>query len=197
MPVKVTLSICLLGSFVGTSLDFGLLVKRVMGNFVVGNKITTATLAVPLISTNFTATTLIGFKAWHHFQDIRRNLESTNRSPKSGLLYLAFWIVYLVLGFTKGGNSTVSQGYLAIMPGLVAVYQILIILVVANENNKPESVNDMSLSQSIRFASVRASTSEDHHSVFGGESQLAYPAASINNNAEVEGNDVEVVSRMS
>ncbi|THV01580.1 hypothetical protein K435DRAFT_853596 [Dendrothele bispora CBS 962.96] len=210
MPVKVILSICLLGSFVGTFLEFGLFAKEVLENpFFNDNKTETMILTVPLIFTNFTATALIGFKAWHHFQSIQTNLGSTNGSPskvlkilllliESGLLYLAFWIVYLVLGSTQDLDTTVNfSDYQSIMPGLVAIYPILIILAVAHENNKPESVNDMSLSQSIRFASVRASKSEDHHSESGGESQLAFPAASINNSVGVEGNEIEVVPRLS
>ncbi|THU86492.1 hypothetical protein K435DRAFT_805075 [Dendrothele bispora CBS 962.96] len=196
LAVKVTLSICLLGSFVGTFLDIGLLAKALSENFSFnGNKTEVLSLTVPLIFTNFTATALIGFKAWHHFQSIQKNLGSTNGSPskvlkimllliESGLLYLAFWIAYLVLGLTQGSDTT-------------AIYPILIILAVAHENNKSESVNDMSLSQSIRFASVRASESEHHHSESREESQLAFPAASINNSTEVEGNEIEVVPRLS
>ena len=37
-----------------------------------------------------------------------------------------------------------------------AIYPVLVILVAALENAKPDSVNDMSLSQSIRFASAPA-----------------------------------------
>ncbi|THU97540.1 hypothetical protein K435DRAFT_662606 [Dendrothele bispora CBS 962.96] len=63
--VKIALSICLLGSFVGTSLDFQLLVKRSMENLNdFGNKTEVLILVVPLIFTNLTATALIGFKAW-------------------------------------------------------------------------------------------------------------------------------------
>ncbi|THU96116.1 hypothetical protein K435DRAFT_797613 [Dendrothele bispora CBS 962.96] len=195
LAVKVTLLICLLGSFVGTSLNLGLYAKGLLenGSFA-GNKTETIILAVPLIFTNLTATALIGFKAWHHFQSIQRNLGS---SPKSGLLYLAFWITYLVFGSTQGNGAIANETYNSMLPELAAIYPILIILVVAHENSKPESVNDMSLSQSIRFASVRASESEDHHSESGGESQLAFPAASINNSAEVEGNEIEVVPRLS
>ncbi|THU79376.1 hypothetical protein K435DRAFT_875536 [Dendrothele bispora CBS 962.96] len=83
------------------------------------------------------------------------------------------------------------------MPGLVAIYPILIILAVAHEEKKLESVNDMSLSQSIQFASVQASESKDHHSESREESQLAFPAPSINNSTEVEGNEIEVVPLLS
>ncbi|THU79374.1 hypothetical protein K435DRAFT_845485, partial [Dendrothele bispora CBS 962.96] len=176
LVVRVTLSICLLGSFVGAFLDIGLLAKVVLKNIsYTGNKTDIIILVVPLIFTNFTATTLIGFKTWHHFQSIQKNLSATNRSPsrvlkilllliESGLFYLAFWIGYLVIGITEDSGTTANQAFRAIMPELVAIYPILIILVVAHENDKPESVNDMSLSQSIQFASVRASKSEDHHS---------------------------------
>ncbi|THV08110.1 hypothetical protein K435DRAFT_641683 [Dendrothele bispora CBS 962.96] len=65
LAVKVTLSICLLGSFVGTFLDIGLLAKGLSENFSFnGNKTEVLSLTVPLIFTNFTATALIGFKAW-------------------------------------------------------------------------------------------------------------------------------------
>ncbi|THU80958.1 hypothetical protein K435DRAFT_809477 [Dendrothele bispora CBS 962.96] len=259
LAVKVTLLICLLGSFVGTFLDIGVLVKRVIKDFDdTGNKIMIVILTVPLIFTNFTATTLIGFKAWHHFHSIERNLGSTNRSSskalkilllliESGLLYLAFWVIstigFLVLGLTQDSGNIANFNYHVIMPGLVAIYPILInrkwaiasrgkyeaiicsdlvpnspgnagsnirlrfskwgctrnasqlefskdeslkglviILVVAHENNKPD---------------IRASKSEDHYSESGGESQLAFLAANINNSAEVEGNEIEVVPRLS
>ncbi|THV01581.1 hypothetical protein K435DRAFT_793194 [Dendrothele bispora CBS 962.96] len=107
-------------------------------------------------------------------------------------------IGYLVIGVTQDSiTNVVGDSFLSIVPGLVVIYPNLIILAVAHENNKPESVNDMSLSQSIRFASVRGSKSEDHHSESGGESQLALPAASINNNTEVEENEIEAVPRSS
>ncbi|THV06362.1 hypothetical protein K435DRAFT_789505 [Dendrothele bispora CBS 962.96] len=210
LSARIALSMCLMGSFditVGTFLYFGLLTKEELENLVGSRSKTEAiALTVPFILTNFTATTLIGIKAWYHFRSIQRNLGSTNGSPskvlkilllliESGLLYIAFWIGDLVLGVTQDGNTVVHQTYLIIMPGLVAIYPILIILVVARENNKPESVNNMSLSQSIRFASVRASKSDDHHSESGGESQLAFSSARIGNGAEVEGNEIEIVPR--
>ncbi|THV02911.1 hypothetical protein K435DRAFT_792147 [Dendrothele bispora CBS 962.96] len=165
IPAKIALSICLMGSFAGVSLDTGLLVKGVMKSHSdAWNKSETMILAVPLIFTNLTATALIGLKAWYHFQNIQNNLGSTNGSSKSGFLYLAFWIAYLVLGLTQDNDTTASQAYQAIMPELVAIYPVLIILLVAHEDNKPENLNDMSLSQSIRFASAQASESEVHHS---------------------------------
>ncbi|THU83179.1 hypothetical protein K435DRAFT_807714 [Dendrothele bispora CBS 962.96] len=169
---------------VGASLEFGLFARGVSENPSFNdNKTETIILAVPLIFTNFTATALIGFKAWHHFQSIQKNLGSTNGSPKSGLLYLAFWIGYLVLGLTQDGGTTANQ----------AIYPILIILAVAHENNKPENVNNMSLSQSIRFASVQASKSKVHHSESGGESQLAFSSARIDSSTEVEGIGIDIL----
>ncbi|THU87309.1 hypothetical protein K435DRAFT_804448 [Dendrothele bispora CBS 962.96] len=200
LPVKVALSICLLGSFVGTSLDIGLLIKGALGNpSYTGKNTDSIILAVPLIFTNFTATTLIGFKAWRHFQSVQRNLRSTNGSQKSGLIYLAFWVIstigFVVPGSRQDNDTIVTQVYRTILPELVAIYPILIILVVAHENNKSASMKDMSLSQSIQFASVRASESEEHHSESGGESQLALPAVNIDNSDEVERNEIEVVPR--
>ncbi|THU89796.1 hypothetical protein K435DRAFT_802464 [Dendrothele bispora CBS 962.96] len=178
LAVKVTLSICLLGSFdtVGTSLDMALLAKGISENTSFnGNMAETIILTVPLISTNLTATTLIGFKA--------------RGSPDK--------IGDLVLGLRQDSHSTANSAYHTTISGLVAIYPILIILAVAHENNKSESVNDVSLSQSIRFASVQTSKSEDHHPESGRESQLAFPVASINNNVEVEGNEIDIVPRLS
>ncbi|THU85827.1 hypothetical protein K435DRAFT_805590 [Dendrothele bispora CBS 962.96] len=189
-------------TIVGASLDTGFLIKRVIGNpsSTITSTIGTIVLVVPLILTNLTAIMLIIFKAWHHFQIIKHNLGSTNGSPKSGLLYLAFWVImtigYLVLELVTGvsDHTTIAQEvYLQIMPELVAIYPVLIILAVAHENNKPESLNDMSLSQSIRFASVQASKSEVHHSKSRGKSQLAFPSVGIDNSAEVEENEIDIV----
>ncbi|THU87414.1 hypothetical protein K435DRAFT_867306 [Dendrothele bispora CBS 962.96] len=208
---KMVLLICLMGSFVGVILDAGLLVKRVTENpsELTGGDANVILLATPLIITNLIATTLIGLKAWYHFQSIQNNLGLTNGSSskalkilllliESGLLYLAFWIGYLALGLAKNSSNLIAEEvYLAIMPELVAIYPVLIILVVALQNNNSESVNDMSLSQSIQFASVQLSKSVVHDS--SGESQPASPAAGIGNSAsaEVEGNEIEVVPRLS
>ncbi|THU96301.1 hypothetical protein K435DRAFT_797448 [Dendrothele bispora CBS 962.96] len=133
----------------------------------------------------------------HHFQNIQNNLGSTNGSPKSGLLYLGFWVIasigYIVIGLRET-TSMAAELYLTIMLELVAIYPVLIILAVARENNKPENSNDMSLSQSIRFASVQASKLEVHQSESGGKSQPASSAARIDN---VERNEIEVVPRLS
>ncbi|THV03637.1 hypothetical protein K435DRAFT_962348 [Dendrothele bispora CBS 962.96] len=204
LPAKIALSICLMGSFVGVFLETGLLVKRVIKNpDTRGGDASVMMVAVPLILTNFTATTLIGFKAWDHFQGVQDNLGLTNKSSTkvlkilmllivSGLLYLAIWVGYLALGLTQESSNMIAQEvYLAIMPELVAIYPLLIILSVAHESKKPDSVNDMSLSQSIQFASVQTSKSGVHD--FGGESQLAFPAVRINHSTEVERNVIEVV----
>ncbi|THU86494.1 hypothetical protein K435DRAFT_868247 [Dendrothele bispora CBS 962.96] len=65
LTAKIALSICLMGSF-GAFVDTGLLVKRVMKDpfDTAGGDTDVILLAVPLILTNLTATTLIGFKAW-------------------------------------------------------------------------------------------------------------------------------------
>ncbi|THV04393.1 hypothetical protein K435DRAFT_850852 [Dendrothele bispora CBS 962.96] len=70
------------------------------------------------------------------------------------------------------------------MPEIVALYPLLIILVVAHENAKPENANDMSLSQSIRFASVQAASSEAQNSVE--ESRADCLAANVDNGSQGE-----------
>ncbi|THU76291.1 hypothetical protein K435DRAFT_974489 [Dendrothele bispora CBS 962.96] len=202
LSAKIALSVCLMGSFVGVFWNIGLIAKRVLKDpAATGGAEDVILLAVPLIFTNLTATVLIGFKAWHHFQIIKNNLGSTHGAPskvlkilllliESGLLYLAFLICYLALELVSEANTTTAQGvYLTVMPQLVALYPVLIILAVAHKSNKPESVNDISLSQSMQFASVRASKSES-----GGESQLA---TGIDNNAELERNEIRIVPRLS
>ncbi|THU86119.1 hypothetical protein K435DRAFT_868580 [Dendrothele bispora CBS 962.96] len=198
LPAKMALSICLMGSFVGVFMDLGLHVKDSMEDVYETNReeMEAIILTVPLILTNFTATTLIGSKAWYHFQNIRDNLGSTNGSSskalkilllliESGLLYLGFWIGYLVLGLTQDSDSSIAQKvYLVgIMPELVAIYPVLVILAVAHESNKPENVNNMSLSQSIRFASAQASKSDSEVRESEGESQLAFPPDGVDNRA--------------
>ncbi|THU80631.1 hypothetical protein K435DRAFT_695276, partial [Dendrothele bispora CBS 962.96] len=102
LAVKVTLSICLLGSF-----GMNLLIIMTVFFYQITVGTSNIILTIPLIFTNFTATILIAFKAWHHFQSIQRNLGSTNRSSskvlkilflliESGLLYLAFWVISVV-----------------------------------------------------------------------------------------------------
>ncbi|THV05834.1 hypothetical protein K435DRAFT_61887 [Dendrothele bispora CBS 962.96] len=48
------------------------------------------------------------------------------------------------------------------MPQLSALYPLLIILATAAESNKAENMNEMTLSQSLRFASQRSSTDNPH-----------------------------------
>ncbi|THU78316.1 hypothetical protein K435DRAFT_876759 [Dendrothele bispora CBS 962.96] len=170
--VKTGLSICLIGSFVGAFVDAGLIAKRLMIDLSDLGKATDALiLVVPLCFTNFIATVLIGYKAWCHRQDIQNNLELTHRPlskvqkilkllVESSILYLAIWIGYGVAQLSDSGIELASQIYATIMPEITAVYPLFVILVVARENAKPDNVNNMSLSQSIRFASAQTARSE-------------------------------------
>ncbi|THU75417.1 hypothetical protein K435DRAFT_814352 [Dendrothele bispora CBS 962.96] len=110
-------------------------------------------MALPFIITNAVATGTIGWKAWCHHKDIKQNLDlsgnSISRVQKVLLLLVESGVVYCALW---------------------ALYPILIILIAALENSKDDpgfngnldsKGNGLTLSQSIRFASV-AETLDEH-----------------------------------
>ncbi|THV04398.1 hypothetical protein K435DRAFT_790965 [Dendrothele bispora CBS 962.96] len=173
----------------GAFLDGGLVARGLMGDIAYsGRSIDTIILTVPLLLTNLVTTALIGYKIWCHRRDIQHNLGATNRSSSKvqkillllvecGVFYLGIWV------WNKAAIVNT-------MPEIVALYPLLIILVVTHENAKPENANDMSLSQSIRFASVQAASSEAQNSVE--ESRADCLAANVDNGSQGERIETEV-----
>ncbi|KAE9397857.1 hypothetical protein BT96DRAFT_940619 [Gymnopus androsaceus JB14] len=120
-------------------------------------------LDLPSLFTNITATSLVTYKAWYHGKDIQCILNSGSRTTKvqkilsllieSGSVYISFWIAATFL--TAFGDSTLLSFQVFIasaLPYLSALYPIIIILLVALENNKIDNRAAFSLSQSLRLA---------------------------------------------
>ncbi|KAF9061800.1 hypothetical protein BDP27DRAFT_1337586 [Rhodocollybia butyracea] len=174
--VKVVLGICLLACYVGNIYDAASGAVNVLRSFhAIGagtNEFLVLTL--PLLITNVVATSLVGYKAFRHRQDIRRNLHTSSNGPRgsitktqkillllveSGCVYIAIWIASTFLTKDSGKISfQVFSG--SAVPYLSALYPVIIILLAALENSKDQ--NNFTLSQSIRFAEANpnASTSD-------------------------------------
>ncbi|KAF5347475.1 hypothetical protein D9758_015044 [Tetrapyrgos nigripes] len=181
--VKFALIIC------GTFADSGLASARVLHGGPAANghgaQSSALVMCLPLLFTNATATALIGYKAWRHGQDISKNLKDCGKQVskahkilillvESGMLYCGLWIAYLVISLTSSGEQAPSfQTFASAMPILATVYPVLIILVVAFEKSKEDmtSANDMSLSQSIRFASAQVPASQTSESEVESQTQ--------------------------
>ncbi|THU78062.1 hypothetical protein K435DRAFT_877057 [Dendrothele bispora CBS 962.96] len=179
--VRSMLAICMIGSFVGTFVDVGISSVRFLRDPTnTGEKSGLLIMALPFIITNAVATGTIGWKAWCHHKDIKQNLDLSGNSisrvqkvllllVESGVVYCALWIAYTIVSF-EGAQSTSFQVYSSAMPSISALYPILIILIAALENSKDDpgfngnldsKGNGLTLSQSIRFASV-AETLDEH-----------------------------------
>ncbi|THV03353.1 hypothetical protein K435DRAFT_962517 [Dendrothele bispora CBS 962.96] len=169
---RSVLAICMIGSFVGTFVDAGISSARFLRHFDDnGKKGDLLIIALPLIITNAVATGVIGWKAWSHYKNIKQNLNlsvsSISRVQKvllllveSGVIYCALWTTYTTISLIGSSGSVSFQVYSSAMPFMSALYPILIVLIAALENSRDDLDSKgnvrMSLSQSIRFASVAA-----------------------------------------
>ncbi|KAF5362629.1 hypothetical protein D9758_009628 [Tetrapyrgos nigripes] len=172
--IKLVLFICMLASCAGTLTDFGLATQRKKHNLSEdGSGASLLILTIPLLFTNLVATGLIGYKTWFHLKDIKQNIDSSTHSAskvykilllllESGLFYSALWATYIVLG-TLPLNAPFGI-YGSAMTYLAALYPIIIIIIAAIENIKPES-HTMDCSYEMRFASVHVGIQSDSESL--------------------------------
>ncbi|KAF5361240.1 hypothetical protein D9758_010246 [Tetrapyrgos nigripes] len=179
LVVKSVLFICFMGSLGGAFADGGLGAVRHLHNINDnGQKKDALIMTLPLLITNMVATGLIGWKAWLHGQDIKKTLKDCGNQVskaqkilmllvESGMIYCGIWITYIIINFSTEGLSVAFQTITAALPGLATLYPIFIVLIVAVERSREElrSQNDMSLSQSIRFASVETAASQTESQV--------------------------------
>ncbi|KAJ7592302.1 hypothetical protein C8J56DRAFT_887006 [Mycena floridula] len=136
--VHMLLCICLFGTFGGVAVDFAFDILSELSEFSDSPRFfptgpRTLVLMLPLFLTNFISTLLIAYKVWEYKVEIKQNLGlSPNKRTKvervlillaeSGSIYCLFW----------------------------AIYPIIIILLLALENDNLEStVNGQSFSSSI------------------------------------------------
>ncbi|KAJ7592305.1 hypothetical protein C8J56DRAFT_887010 [Mycena floridula] len=140
--VHTLLCICLIGTFVGVTVDFAFAILSELSQFSDSPRFSptgprTLVLTLPLFFTNFISTVLIAFKVWEYKVEIKQNLGlSHNKRTKvervfillaeSGSIYCLLW----------------------------AIYPIIVVLLLALEKDNLEStVNGQLFSQSLRFAS--------------------------------------------
>ncbi|KAJ7576176.1 hypothetical protein C8J56DRAFT_1062290 [Mycena floridula] len=163
------LSLCLIGSLVGVSVDFAFGTEVLFGKAKVGGGARSLILTLPLFLTNFIVTVLVAYKVWEYRVEIKRNLEiekKTTRVEKilillteSGAIYCMLWIVTLVIDATKPSDSLASITVTALLPELTVLYPTIMILLVALEKvNLESTVTAPPFSQSIQFASVHQVT---------------------------------------
>ncbi|THU85099.1 hypothetical protein K435DRAFT_970853 [Dendrothele bispora CBS 962.96] len=172
--VKVILALCMVISTAGTYLEAAFITSRAVGlkDFKLAQR-KIFLMPICVLLTNVTATFLIGYKACCHHMTIKRNLDKTDRSvdqirkilvflAESGVVYCVLWIIYAAIILFAGNETSISYGiYNTAMPDISGIYPILIILLVAHENNVKEQENhNVTLSQSIRFASAPRANSD-------------------------------------
>ncbi|KAF9075619.1 hypothetical protein BDP27DRAFT_1415392 [Rhodocollybia butyracea] len=185
--VKAVLSICLLACCVCNIFDAASGAVNVLRNFQAVGAGTREflVLTLPLLVTNVVATSLVGYKALQHRQDLRCNLNASSIRPggtitkvqkilfllvESGFIYIGFWASHSnIISAPHQSNLLVTdtaglsfQVFIAsTLPFLSALYPVLIILLVALENSKDKVISDPTLSQSMRFAvHVQPATTE-------------------------------------
>ncbi|THU82198.1 hypothetical protein K435DRAFT_460859 [Dendrothele bispora CBS 962.96] len=171
--IQTVLVTLFIGSLVGIILDYVADIISLFG-ISVEEKVDAETEAIlysalPLVM-NFFATSLIAYKAWSYRVNIKHNLAETKRSKnqvekvlallvESGLIYMAFWIVFAV-SLQQDADSLFSQLYGVVMLFVSALYPLLVVLIASMEMSRNDSIEDLSLSQSIRFASSPTEASE-------------------------------------
>ncbi|KAJ3887317.1 hypothetical protein GG344DRAFT_68916 [Lentinula edodes] len=168
--IKLLLGFCLLACGVSNVFDAASGAVNVLKNYQAVGAGTKEflVLTLPLLVTNIVATFLIGYKALKHRQDIIHNLSTSSSGAsritmvqkilsllvESGSIYISFWIAATFLtGFADSSKLSFQVFIASALPFLSGLYPVLIILLVALENTKDRSNEaDLSLSQSIHFA---------------------------------------------
>ncbi|KAE9395546.1 hypothetical protein BT96DRAFT_997570 [Gymnopus androsaceus JB14] len=126
-------------------------------------------LTLPLLITNLVTTFSIAYKAWIHRRNLRLLLSGTGTTftrvqkvlmllADSGIVYCALWIAYTGVVLSVQTETIPFQVYTSVMPIISAIYPVLIILLTSLEKSEDDSENDISLSQSIRFAKHQQNT---------------------------------------
>ncbi|KAJ7592377.1 hypothetical protein C8J56DRAFT_1162656 [Mycena floridula] len=169
--VHTLLCICLIGTFVGVTIDFALVILFDLTQLSDSPRFSSPilrslTLILPLFLTNFISTLLIAYQVRQYKVEIKRNLGlAHNKRTKvervlillmeSGSIYCLLWLSILVFALKSSDYESLPYLILAsILPPLVAMYPTIIILLIALEKANLESiVNDSSLSHSLQFAS--------------------------------------------
>ncbi|KAJ7592374.1 hypothetical protein C8J56DRAFT_1046744 [Mycena floridula] len=169
--IHILLCICLIGSFVGASVDFAFTILYDLSEFSDTPRFPptgpqTLILTLPLCLTNMISTLLIVWKVWEYKIKIKQNLGlPQNRRTQveqilillteSGVVYSLLWVFILVFGVRSQYNQSFSYLIIiAALPQLVAIYPIIIIpLVTLEKANLESTVNGPSFSQSLQFAS--------------------------------------------
>ncbi|KAJ7458487.1 hypothetical protein FB451DRAFT_1273256 [Mycena latifolia] len=176
LKVRLLLSLCMLGSFVGATTDMTFGTLWLYGNLKYTPTGTRALIMVlPLVITNIVSTSLMGFKVWQYRRQIKASLElPRNRTTKverilvilteSGTIYCLIWIPFLYSILTKEGTETTGYKITANMvPQLSAIYPVVIVLLVSLERTHLEPTVSGSASQPIHFVSAAGAGATTNH----------------------------------
>ncbi|KAK7443772.1 hypothetical protein VKT23_015556 [Stygiomarasmius scandens] len=205
LRIKLLLAFCMVGSVGGTFANAIRAAIRVYRQpYYDGAPTDSMVMVLPLLITNMLATGLIAYKAWSHHNNIKSNLRSSGSSRtqvekilnllvESGVIYCVMWISYLVIAFlSDNGSSIAYQLYVGSMPHIAALYPTLILLIAAHEKSREDaSPKDMSLSQSIRFASMLPPATLQ---VSVSQSELTWHSSSDTANREAHLSEIEAKS---
>ncbi|KAF5371637.1 hypothetical protein D9758_003372 [Tetrapyrgos nigripes] len=166
--VGLALTFLMLSSCAGVFVDAGLASTALLGNpSNVGSQTRGFIISLPTITTNAVATGLIAWKAWNHHQDLKKNLQNSSSLTRvqkvllllveSGTLYCLLWVAYITISARSGPSANSFQELSSAMPFISALYPIIIILIATVESkDRDDRGMSLSLSQSIRFASVQS-----------------------------------------
>ncbi|KAJ7040059.1 hypothetical protein C8F04DRAFT_1084568 [Mycena alexandri] len=160
VSVRVLLSLCLFGTFVGLTIDMTFGALWLFGN----NKFTptgprTLVMVLPLVFTNVVSTASIGIK---ELLDLPKNKKTNIERilvilTESGMIYCLLWIPFLATLETNIDN-TAYEIITNLLPQLSAIYPIIIILLVTLEKTHLEHTMTSAVSQSINFVHAANST---------------------------------------
>ncbi|THU81331.1 hypothetical protein K435DRAFT_475815 [Dendrothele bispora CBS 962.96] len=199
---RITLFICLTGTIVTTFVDLGLNIRSYPETL---NGAIRLIMPLPLLITNFVATSLIAYKAWQYRSFLNRN-SSDRASPslgnrtrsfgpsrskvegvlyllvESGWVYCMIWMVAIIALFPVMPPSGVSY-MSAILPFLTSIYPTIVIILVSIQKS-PLHYSSQSPKDGVSNSSQ--ATSEQRSAILFAPGSQVTPATTINHLGHVD-----------
>ncbi|THH18067.1 hypothetical protein EW146_g2850 [Bondarzewia mesenterica] len=124
---------------------------------------------------NIMATSLIGYKAWKHHQEIKNNLGPRKKTQvekilallvESGILYCFIWIVNIMMSFKSSTSNIDTLSGICIQ--IAGIYPTIIVILVSHQNTVWE-MSDISITADHNGQSLSmpqfATAAESRHSI--------------------------------
>ncbi|KAK7008203.1 hypothetical protein R3P38DRAFT_3023886 [Favolaschia claudopus] len=203
LGVKVLLSLCLCGTFVGLTVNmtFGTL-------WLYGNERFNPSgprsliLVLPLMFTNIVSTTLIGIRAWSYRKHIKQVLSlPRNRKTnveriliiltESGAIYCLFWIPFLYICLTTDVDSIGYKIVANMLPQLSAIYPVIIVLLVTMEKTQLEATMSSAVTETLHFVTRPAVAGTNMNLSAAGEDCFGNPRSQSSGTAGDRDDDDE------